>query len=335
MTKEKLDSYGHKLLLELDLNARLPFNELAKKIGLSPQLTKYRYNNLVNSGVIVGTVPIIDMHKLGFYTYRTYFRIKKDVPNAEQIVIDNLVKNEYTIWVVSGIGKWDIEYLFLANSPIAAGKVVDDINEKIGQYIKDYTISASIANIHFNRTYLVPGYVNKSIAMYGYEPEKYVTLDELELKIIKKLSESARVTSVELAHSLGVTPNTIKNRLSYLEEEGVIVGYRCRFDLDKIGRGFFKAMLYTTNLSEKEKRSFLTFCSKENSVAYLIFCFGSWETEIECEVKNEQEFIDILNRFLGQYNKYVKDYDIFHILKEHKMNYLPNVDLLIKTASEK
>ena len=42
----KLDLKDRKILRELDMNARIPMNELAKKVGLSRQVVQYRIQRM-------------------------------------------------------------------------------------------------------------------------------------------------------------------------------------------------------------------------------------------------------------------------------------------------
>ena len=327
---KNLDNYEQRLLWALDLNARLPFTKLGKKIGLSPQLTKYKFESLLKRGIINNTMAVVNMYKLGWYAYRIYLRLEKESLNSDKVVLDYLKNSQYTVWIVSCIGKYDIEYLLLADTPIKAAQIVDEINENIGKYIKEYIVSPAVGNIHLNRMYLNPKLEQRKTVHYGFNTSEKNQLDLTDLKILKLLSTNARLSNIEISKEIDVSYNTIKYRIKELEKNKIIEGYRVFNNLEKLNRQFFKIIIYTKTLSKKDRNDILAFCSKELDMVYVNFCFGGWELELETESENNTKTLELLHRFLEKFGSFVKDYEIIQVLKEHKLNYLPNINLLIK-----
>ncbi len=62
---ELLDSFGLKLLEELQADARLPFAELARRVGLSPTATAERVRQMEETGIITGYAVEVDREALG------------------------------------------------------------------------------------------------------------------------------------------------------------------------------------------------------------------------------------------------------------------------------
>lgn len=60
-----LDSYGRKLLDELQINARLSLAELGRRIGLSPTATAERLKQMEEVGILHGYTAEIDREALG------------------------------------------------------------------------------------------------------------------------------------------------------------------------------------------------------------------------------------------------------------------------------
>lgn len=65
---------------------------------------------------------------------------------------------------------------------------------------------------------------------------KYV-FDALDRRVIAELQADARLTNVELAKKIGLSPSPCLRRVKRLEEEGVIEGYRALLSRDRVGLG--------------------------------------------------------------------------------------------------
>lgn len=62
-------------------------------------------------------------------------------------------------------------------------------------------------------------------------------LDELDRAILFHLRRDGRLTNIELARRVGLTPPPCLRRVRRLEESGVIAGYRARINPEAMGLG--------------------------------------------------------------------------------------------------
>lgn len=60
-------------------------------------------------------------------------------------------------------------------------------------------------------------------------------LDDIDLRILQELQSDGRMTNVELARRVGISPPPCLRRIRALEEAGVITGYRAQLDERKLG----------------------------------------------------------------------------------------------------
>jgi Lrp/AsnC family leucine-responsive transcriptional regulator len=60
-------------------------------------------------------------------------------------------------------------------------------------------------------------------------------LDDLNIRILRELSDESRLRTTELARRLGVSTPTVRERVTRLEESGVIRGYRLDVDPAALG----------------------------------------------------------------------------------------------------
>lgn len=79
-------------------------------------------------------------------------------------------------------------------------------------------------------------------------------LDDVDKRILKYLQEDARLTATDLAERVGVSDNTIHNRVDRLEAEGVINGYHANVDHDLVGLPLNVLFTCTADITEREAR---------------------------------------------------------------------------------
>jgi Lrp/AsnC family transcriptional regulator, leucine-responsive regulatory protein len=63
-------------------------------------------------------------------------------------------------------------------------------------------------------------------------------LDGIDRRIITELQADARLSNVELADRVGLSPSPCLRRVKRLEREGYIEGYRAALRRDRVGLGF-------------------------------------------------------------------------------------------------
>ncbi|WP_194952887.1 Lrp/AsnC family transcriptional regulator [Sphingopyxis solisilvae] len=78
-------------------------------------------------------------------------------------------------------------------------------------------------------------------------------MDDISRKILRELSCDGRISNLELAERVGLSPSACLRRVQELERSGVITGYRAAIDPAKLGLAF---MAYVTvGLSTHTKKA--------------------------------------------------------------------------------
>lgn len=76
--------------------------------------------------------------------------------------------------------------------------------------------------------------------------------DAVDRAIVHRLQQNARTTITDVAASVNVSDNTVRNRIRRLEERGVIEGYRVDVDYNRIGVQHHYQFVCTASVSERE-----------------------------------------------------------------------------------
>jgi DNA-binding Lrp family transcriptional regulator len=77
------------------------------------------------------------------------------------------------------------------------------------------------------------------------------TLDDVDKQLLNLLQENARSKAIELAEKIGVSDNTIHNRMEQLEDAGIITGYTTAIDRDKTGLRLYFHFSCTARISNR------------------------------------------------------------------------------------
>ena len=78
-------------------------------------------------------------------------------------------------------------------------------------------------------------------------------LDQIDRKILRELASEGRISNIELADRVGLSPLACLRRVQELERSGVIKGYRAVVDPAKLGLTFLAYV--TVGLSSHTKKS--------------------------------------------------------------------------------
>lgn len=76
-------------------------------------------------------------------------------------------------------------------------------------------------------------------------------VDDVDRQLLGLLQENARHTAIEIAERIGVSDNTVHNRIERLEEAGVITGYSAAVDHEKTGLTLYFHFTCTARISER------------------------------------------------------------------------------------
>lgn len=90
-------------------------------------------------------------------------------------------------------------------------------------------------------------------AVFSYIMQYMVNIDAIGRKILHELSRDGRISNLELADRVGLSPSACLRRVQELERSGVIKGYRAVIDPAKLGLTFLAYV--TVGLSSHTKKS--------------------------------------------------------------------------------
>jgi DNA-binding Lrp family transcriptional regulator len=95
-------------------------------------------------------------------------------------------------------------------------------------------------------------------------------LDRIDLKILAQLQQAGRITNVELADAVGLSPSPCLTRVKRLEKAGYITGYGAHINLNKLGE--FLTVFTQVTLTEHRSGDFSRFETKIRKIDEIVEC---------------------------------------------------------------
>lgn len=126
-------------------------------------------------------------------------------------------------------------------------------------------------------------------------------LTQMELSILEKLQQDARLTSAELAGSLNTSLTPIWRRIKKLEQLGIIRSYRAELDARRLG---FEIDSYITiTVDSHDERTFQQFEAAVISCSSIVACHvmsGSGDYLIRVICKDVDSFANFVTQYLNK-----------------------------------
>ena len=260
---------------------------------------------------------LINIGLLGFSSYRLYLKFDNSTPKKEQEIINFLKNQKIVSWLISIDGEYDLGVAITT-------KTINEINELWKELLKKYRNFIQKRNLglftkvsYYPRKYLLKQKSNlvEYIFLTGFETLKY---DKKDMKILKLISQNSRLSILEIARIVNLTPKTVGLRIKQLEKNNIIIGYRTVFNIEKLGYLHFKVHINLHNINELNEKMFRTYIKQNPYIIYDNEILGGNDIEIELEVQSLQDLRHILEDIKTKFPKMIRNYNYMLFYKEHK-----------------
>ena len=112
-------------------------------------------------------------------------------------------------------------------------------------------------------------------------------MDKIDRNILRALASDGRISNLQLAERIGLSPSACLRRVQELERRGVIKGYRARLDPNQTGRAF--VVYVAVGLSEHTKDAQAAFEAAMREADQVTECHnvaGTFEYMLRVEVSD-------------------------------------------------
>src|SRR3989344_2508921 len=315
----QIDLKDRKIMHELSKNSRLSTSQIAKRVGLSQQVTDYRINRLIKNKVITDFITEINLEKLGYNRHIMYLQLRKVDENKEKEIIDYLVKHPFLTWVVTSTGKWSVILDIIARDLQHVNEIIEEIKQKYGEFFGEYKVASQVDYEYFHSKY------------YGFEEKKIEKkekieehkIDKKDIRLLKILSNNARIDFVKLSKELNLTPNAVKNRLKKLIQANIIKSFFIEPNKTLLGYEQYNIQFTFENPTKEQERRLITYIVNLLNINFYYKPVGHWDLEIGVFVNNPGELRKIILDMRNKFSDIIRIYDTVLFYEEPKSNFIP------------
>jgi Lrp/AsnC family transcriptional regulator, regulator for asnA, asnC and gidA len=273
-----LSNFDRELILALQQNGRAPIVDLASQLGAHVSTIAKRILALDQNQIMkVRAIP--NPYKLG-YNAHAFIAVESRSHKNEDICA-RLDKNFYVNLLATAFGKYDV--IAMAFAPTWE--------------ILFNTVCSPLSDIDGIRvdTFLVK---NMKKRHYGFEPDGLpsVKIDEVDQKIIERLTENGRYKSQHLAEELGISPPTCLRHITRLLNENVI-SIKSVINPSRLG---YSANAFMFLQVQSEKLDSVCEVLKEHEDVFLVMTLiNSFDLFCSFRAVSPEELYRLKNHFLS------------------------------------
>ncbi len=315
-----LDLYDRKLLYELDKDSSLPLSTLAKHLRRSKQFTLFRQRRLEKAGVLTHYTAIIDMAKLGYFSFRLYFKFQNMTHKEYEALVEYLKKRPH-VWTITRLhGKWDLAIFLGTKTMEGVHDVWDDLLARYKLQMAGYNLTLYAPIYNFNRTFMLEKEGEAQVRTYGVGPVEKV--DDTDWRIIQMYAPDVRQPLVQLAAKLKLSPATVRKRIQNLEKRKIIAGYKIGLDIEKLGYQSYRMDLQLR--STAKNRELMEYCRQHPAIYQVQDTIGHSDFETEVVVREQDELLQLMDDIQTKFKDVVNDVSYFSYSTYHLLSYIPD-----------
>ena len=321
MANYKTDLYDLKLLYELDRDSSISLSQLAKILQRSKQFVSYRMKKIEEAKIITGYHAIVDMSKLGYFTFRVYFKFQQMTDSDGWSFVDHIKKSLPQVWSITAMhGKWDYA-LFIGVKTISEFHVAwDNIMLNYKKFIKSYNVAVYAPIFNFNKKFFLDN--PKGIIERVYGAGEKVDLDKTDEKLISVYAEDVRQSHLEIGKKLNISHDSVRKRIRLLEKKAVIVGYNLGLNLENLGFVGYRVDLQLNSTSRNKE--IFSFCRNHKNIYQINKSIGGADFEIEVIVKDRAHLLSLIDEIKLAFKDVVNDVEHFGFSVFHSLKYIPD-----------
>ncbi len=324
INKVNLDLKDRKIFSILSTNSRIPLTKLAKKVGLSRDAVKYRIKNYEKKGIIQGYRAMVDIKKFGYTPYHLFIKLNNPSQEIEKKIINKLIKNPFIRALIRFSGNYDFEIALIAKDIYELDRVIEKIIKDCFDLIQDYeilimpkTYVAETFPPSFSGYKLIHDFRNLEKKKDNYK------IDKKDIKILKLMSENAKIPLYEIADKLKLSADAVNYRIKNMVRAGVILKFIPVINYSALSFNLYTILLNINTLDERKEKLLKKFLITNQNTLWAVKTIGRFNVLIYLLVRDVDNLQDTMIKLRRLFPKKINRYETLIAYEEYKYIYFP------------
>ena len=313
-----------KLLYYLSKNARERRTRIAKLIGVNKGTVSDTIKRFEKNGIIKKFTSIVNVGALEATSFTLLLKFNKD-PQKNTEIIDYFVKHPFSIWIVTLSGNYDLFVEFAVKDISSLERIATEIRDHFQEDLNHYKLDLFAKNLRSSQ--LIPD-VYKDLELQplpikerSYKEKK---LDDLDKKILEKLTLHSNKSLVEIASEVGSTWDVVRYRIKLLEQAKIILTYFPEIDYKKLGYMQFICNIELRSISLEEFGKFEQIMKTNPNTLYAFKSANSPSIIFHCVFRSVEELDTLIRTIQEKFKEYIYAADYYIVRDELKLNLFPS-----------
>ncbi|MBI5066436.1 Lrp/AsnC family transcriptional regulator [Candidatus Woesearchaeota archaeon] len=319
--KVKLDIKDRKILSLLADNSRMPLTEIAKKVQLSRDSINYRIKRLQKEGVILKFFSQLNYSKLGFKKFIIYLLVDESDKKAQQELLKFLEAHPNVFSIIEYSAQWDYEVRLIARDVFEFDRISLDIASRFPKLILEKDRSVILRK--YKAKYLPPIIDERKFKVTAEEKLSTEKLDDIDLKILKLLSEDCRISTYEISNKVKISPDTASYRIKNLVKKEIIRKFTLLINFSALNYNFYSFCFNVKKFDKNNEAMFEEFVQQHPNILRAEKTLGDWDLVLHVLAKTTKEYHYLVKEIKNVFSDIVYNYQTWIAFKEHIFKTMP------------
>ncbi len=323
----KVDMIDKKIMYLLCRNARFSNTAIAKALGLTREVVSYRIKKMQETGFLNGFLCQINPRKLGFLTHFIYLKLK--TPTNEKEFVNELLKLNEITNLKNQSGRFDLRIQTTTKSLDEFDALLKKILNQYHNTVQEYHVLNLLDDDYLGLELLLEPESIKKLSEFNEvkgstfhkdfskqsKKSEVITLSELDQKIISVIKMNSRASLKEIAAATKSNFPMVKQRISKLITNGVILRFRSIPTLAHLGYQMYPVLF---NMHHIDDTKFITFIRQHPNISWYYKFVGNWNYQVNIVAKSNAEFHNVLNDIREEFQENINSFDVMMVFNSFK-----------------
>lgn len=315
-----------KILALLCHNVRLPISKIARLLNLSRQSVEYRIKSMEKTHLIAGSRAVINIKKLGYYSYHFFLNIPSQ--EGENKFINRCDSCSDVNALISYSGKFSYEVSIMAKSPEEAKTIFETLVE--GLQVSETFPCILVKGI---KASILPGLISNKIPViknikndpsFSKQfslPNKNYKIDHKDRRILFLLSQDAQIPINKIARKISLTKDAVSYRIKNLIRAGFVLQFRPVIDYSVLDLTI-QAVLIKGEDTLKNRDKFIQYLQTNDNVLWATEILGNWDYLLYFIDKSQKQIHNFISDMKNNFRNFLFNYEILYAYQEHKYSFM-------------